>query len=116
MTSGDLAAWLLEQIAEDERVAQAAIARTRRWPATDAPWVKARAHSDNLGAGIAVLDHLQATFANPARVLAECAAKRAVVEALDGEWSDDRIGLERAVHLLAQPYRDRPGWRDEWRT
>lgn len=54
---------------------------------------------------------------DPARALAECAAKRAVVEAYLTAWpGDDVIGLERAVILLAQPYAGRRGWRTEWTT
>jgi len=68
------------------------------------------------------------------RVLAECAAKRAIVEMfaetesvyrayvdaqdyLDSFLSDTRIAVEAltpVLQALAQPYRDREGWRDEW--
>jgi hypothetical protein len=60
---------------------------------------------------------------DPARVLAECAAKRKIIEAwLDNEgplsqWDDYAYkGVEWAIKALAQPYADRPGFPEEWRT
>jgi len=101
----DLAAWLLEQIAEDERVARDAGADAMmggRW----------KAYPEG------AYNELQSTvLASSRRVLAECAAKRAIVEryvylADHGDSGDARWVLA----ALAQPYRDRPGWRDEWAT
>jgi len=61
---------------------------------------------------------------DPARVLAECEAKRRII----GRWhetarpySDSRQQEihetldEEVLPLLALPYADRPGYRDEWR-
>jgi hypothetical protein len=58
----------------------------------------------------------------PARVLAECAAKRRIVA---GTWgrADDLPGVgegmsrafDFAAKMLAQPYADHPDFRDEWR-
>jgi hypothetical protein len=141
--TADLASWLLADdgpIAEDERVANAALARTRRWPKGDAPWEHAalRASLDPGPAG--VLDRM-ATFGDPARVLAECAAKRAVVKlhgergyhhvppdfrtaptgcAVCVEWRDDSTGESSGpwpcptLLAIARPYAGRPGWREEW--
>ncbi|HEY8664630.1 MAG TPA: DUF6221 family protein [Propionibacteriaceae bacterium] len=119
----DLAAWLLEQIAEDEAVARGVL--TQRW---DAISFHDEARDD--------VPHIVRW--SPARVLAECAAKRALVELhSDGGQSDGYTGagyggvdhacLEcgsfgeygvawpcSTLRALAQPYRDRPGWRDEW--
>jgi hypothetical protein len=67
---------------------------------------------------------------DPARVLAEVAAKRAVLdecaaaikagELQDGTtWNDMAVGAELAidvVRLLVQPYADRPGFDPIWRT
>ena len=62
----------------------------------------------------------------PARVLAECAAKRAIVEeyrASAGPSYEDadvdydagrESGLEAAVRLLASPYAAHPDYRPEW--
>lgn len=50
-------------------------------------------------------DHVAAW--DPTRVLAEVAAKRAILDGLPPEhW---------AVRLVALPYADQPGYRDEWR-
>jgi hypothetical protein len=49
---------------------------------------------------------------DPARVLAEVEAKRAIL-------AHHELHAEpfpcRTMKLLAQPYADRPGWREEWR-
>lgn len=60
---------------------------------------------------------------NPARVLREVAAKRAIVDAAgwarEAENNDYTAGwaegLEHSLYLLAVAYDDRPGYRDEWR-
>lgn len=68
-----------------------------------------------------------AELANPARVLAECAAKRAIlamapddegyVKIDDWESCSDscvpNIALS-AIHALAAVYRDHPDWQQEW--
>ena len=48
---------------------------------------------------------------DPARVLAECDAKRRIIEHC-GEWvwPDCRV-----LHLLALPYADHPDYRAEWK-
>jgi hypothetical protein len=56
------------------------------------------------------------TLIDPARVLAQCAAVRKIVEdtiALDGEYAG--IGLSAAVRALAPIWSDHPDWREEWR-
>jgi len=67
---------------------------------------------------------------DPARVLAEVAAKReqlricvAAMEAGEipehATWSDHAAGAEVArdmVAVMAQPFAGRPGWREEWAT
>lgn len=64
------------------------------------------------------------TLADPARVLADVRAKRAVVEyhplgtgpdeghECEGLWFSDRPC--RTLTALAHPYRDQPGWQDDW--
>lgn len=60
---------------------------------------------------------------DPARVLAECEAKRRIVEhctwhsTVDGIDYRDFYGpeYETTVRLLALPYADHPDYRDEWR-
>jgi hypothetical protein len=62
----------------------------------------------------------------PARVLAECEAKRQIMElARDAEEASERLGsadeysraaaYKDAVVLLALPYADHPDYRDEWK-
>lgn len=108
----DLAAWLLAQIAEDERLAA-------RYDAAGAvPWDDAPP----------VYDFLLA-FA-PVRVLAECEAKRSIVNrcilVLDafsqpstGAWPDvnrrERHHARITLALLALPYADRPSYDEAWR-
>lgn len=61
---------------------------------------------------------------DPARVLAECEAKRRIVEEYQdalsvvnpGDFTDGcRSGLEYACHALASVWPDHPDYRDEWR-
>lgn len=55
---------------------------------------------------------------DPARVLAEVAAKRAVLDAWQRQIDDDDPEVYLAGDViplaLAQPYAGRPGWQDEW--
>jgi hypothetical protein len=59
---------------------------------------------------------------DPARVLADVEAKRAIVaEHACGDEDDKPPGFEcdhcpRVLRLLAQPYRDHEDWREEWAT
>jgi Family of unknown function (DUF6221) len=144
----DLAEWLLEQIAEDEA---AALAAGRDYPA---PWRgrELDAAGESLESGIVfdadstevvyweagsreAADRLGEHIArwDPARVLAECAAKRAIVdehrpdELLSGpndprcrrcfEYPSGHNFAHpcRTLRLLAQPYADRPGYLPEHR-
>jgi len=84
----DLATWLLEQIGVDERSAV-------RFVATE---------------------HIPADCWPPERVLAECAAKRAlVVQVEDVYWSGSYAVRDVVLELIAQPYVDRPGFDETWR-
>jgi hypothetical protein len=65
---------------------------------------------------------------DPARVLAECEAKRRIVEEWDAahrvalaspQYSYDEgiaTGLLAALYALALPYADHPDYREEWRA
>jgi hypothetical protein len=131
--------FLLARIAEDEAVAQAAI---RDEPVV-ADWVDGHplmASDDGRwfsepgdgygserveGLGITIYDEgghssAQATHIarhNPARVLAECEAKRRIVEAVDAWWWDDwaKRTYDAVLRHLAEVYGDHPDYRDEWR-
>lgn len=130
MNTVELTDFLLARIAEDERRARAAADRI--------PLIYDDAVLRDKGIGIA-----QAVFIAhwpPARVLAECKAKRRIVEAYRDErtrrdiyWDvdeadlndDDRLrrqsttartrGLEIAVEALALPYAERADYREEWK-
>jgi DNA-binding transcriptional LysR family regulator len=114
----DLTDFLLARIAEDEAVARAVPSGQYRVSA-------------NPGVGQLAVDRATDQFArwNPARVLAECQAKRRVVEewrdgiaefardVVDGRHADWRSdGYERAIYWLATAYADHPDYRDEWRA
>jgi hypothetical protein len=123
----DLLVWLRQQLDEDEQVALAA---------SPGPW-SPNAESYEVVAvdGITVADgialsgpQLRATVEHialhdPARVLREVEAKRRIVnsfaagiEAQPLERGTERYALTRFVlRLLALPYSDRPGFREEWK-
>jgi hypothetical protein len=65
-------------------------------------WPKMQRHAQ------ANADH--AARHDPARVLAQVAAKRALLAELAA------ANMVFAMRLLAEPYAGRPGWREEWRT
>lgn len=80
----DLTEFLLARIAEDEAGAVAAQRRIASWAKADVgPWITARQIAEQVGPG-AVLDAFIARH-DPARVLAECQAKRRIVE-----WHGER--------------------------
>ena len=108
-----LVAWLRAQLDADEDLARSAAATPFNHP-LQAPWEDARIRfrgSQGSSADLAV-----AVFANPSWVLADIAAKRKLIDELiefmEGDhapWNDGYL------KLLAQPYADREGFRDEWR-
>jgi hypothetical protein len=115
-----LTEFLLARIAEDEALA------TPAWPEDvgNAPlWDKPlRIVPDDLGNSRTEF-HLAI---HTARVLAECEAKRRIVEECErhiptepggcdyGDLSPDLA--ERVLSLLALPYADHPDYREEWRA
>ena len=142
----DLASWLLEQIAEDERKARAAhcdrteIDRLSRQPVRtvkdDGVWTVGEHAMDECeveGIGIHVYGegghtHEQAEHIatwDPARVLAECEAKRRIIDwHRGGHYCTDLGNMESwylreepcpTLRALALPVADRPGYLEEWR-
>ncbi|WP_338683897.1 DUF6221 family protein [Streptomyces acidiscabies] len=116
----DLVAWLRVQLDEDERTALAA---------SPGPW-SVNAESDEVLAvdGVTVAEgfalsggQLRATTEHiaehdPARVLREVEALRRIVDRY--AWlreHGDTGGTAWVLPLLALPYADRPGYREEWR-
>jgi hypothetical protein len=118
VTAETLAAFLLARIAEDEAVARAARDDSAREAVSLRP-----IEGGQTAAALSVMEHL--TRFNPARVLAECEAKRRIVElCAPGDWSaphwrsygepgeDDRGDV---LALIALPYVDHPDYREAWR-
>jgi hypothetical protein len=122
-----LTEFLLARIAEDETVAnQARDDGDGRWSTGSHPSDECRIEGDNMivydegGHTEAQASHIARH--DPARVLAECEAKRRIVES---HAYDE--GFEGCVHdmkddwpcptlcLLALPYADHADYRDEWR-
>lgn len=52
---------------------------------------------------------------SPARVLAECVAKRRIVEHVEPDPLTLSPGDDYVLRLLAQVYADHPDYREEWR-
>ncbi|MET7654185.1 MULTISPECIES: DUF6221 family protein [unclassified Streptomyces] len=118
----DLVVWLRAQLDEDERIARAA---------TLGPWVQSGVGDygwtvdfGRPGAGVETSDTDQgladADFIathNPARVLREIKAKRAILRELPvKDWHEPCSPLVQLVLAhMAAPYNYRPGYRGEWR-
>jgi len=122
----DLVTWFRQQLDEDERLAQAAggtswvarghLAHVSTWSrGVQAKWCEILAEVEYVGptAQTESMDHAAHIVRHdPARVLAEVAAKRAVIDLLE---ELNELGLYEAVQFLALPYADRPGYREEWK-
>lgn len=105
----ELVAWLREQLDDDQEMASKAV-EYRRFPTYGE---LDRSLTPRVRGHIARWE--------PARVLAEVEAKRRIIDrCLEGiaedEWVRNLSPLAEGVILhLAQPYADRPGFKDEWR-
>jgi len=113
-----LTAWLIEQIAEDERLANTI--RQRHWEADGAAVIAD--HPTNR-----IVDYVYEEGAaehiarwDPKRVLAECEAKRRIVELCeivadlpDVDTSAFTLALN-TLEDLARPYADHPDHRADW--
>lgn len=97
--------FLLARLAEDEEVAQAAIGSDAEPASRASVWTSLR--SGHPG----VCDHgpRGSVEMQPARVLADVEAKRALI-AWDAEQPVDR----GVLNILAKPYANHPDWREEW--
>jgi hypothetical protein len=120
--------FITARIAEDEARAR----DLKDWRAAEATvddWIAAHFAED----GEFDVKHEAKTFTSllahvgyPDRVLAECEAKRRIVEALSADplhenFSDDAgyegwdLARERLLPLLALPYADHPDYQQEWK-
>lgn len=109
----ELVVWLRAQLDEDERIARAA---------TQGEWVWSREFVTPPGYHHRTVGPLEPGDAayiaawDPARVLREIEAKRRIVDRY--AWlreHGDTGGTAWVLPLLALPYADRPGYREEWR-
>jgi hypothetical protein len=134
VSSPDLATWLLEQIAEDERLARAA-ARLNDDEPEDLHWDTVVGRLEDAGWEREEVHRLDKHVVNfdPARVLAECDAKRRIIAQHDVDDGDCRTCFDPnttndwpenmvqqcwpcpTLRLLAAVYSDRPGYREEWK-
>jgi hypothetical protein len=119
-----LAAFVLARIADDEATARAAVRTTE---AGDVPgWYWSNAGDavflDETDVPVACGPWKQAMHQptaqhivrwDPARVMAECEAKRRAVQTLASRLDDEPE--EHLLRLLAMPYADHPAYRPEWR-
>lgn len=114
----DLITWLRGVLDDDERVAKAA---------TPGPWsvhrqgleavVSPGVAMDKEEGGVSVEDAAHIARHDPAAVLADVKAKRAVLDLLNltaGPYDPARGALKEAVKTLASAYRHRPGWTTDW--
>ncbi|QQM45214.1 DUF6221 family protein [Streptomyces liliifuscus] len=141
--SDEMVRWLGEQLDEDERIARAAVSDHEREPRLvpcDAGDKWFRRYSDYGGTEVVdVHGHIVVSTAHdkgaavrthiaqwdPARVLRETAAKRQVLARYEElRAASEEQGLigdvtkeyqDFLLRLLALPYADRPGYREEWR-
>lgn len=149
MTDLDLADWLARQLDADEAAAKAVTTDTGTW--TDSRWIlngsevafysvadedgfggfatAAQAYPSEPLAPVALDIAFHIARWDPARVLAEVAAKLAIVEdyrivlANNAAEPDEVMAVARGLiakslgmvlRRLAAPYADRPGFRPEW--
>jgi len=113
----DLVAWLRARLDEDEAVARAA---------TPGKWSMGRLDEHEIGDAwmLKLDDKRHIARHDPARVLREVAAKRAIVDAyehlmrtagIEPSAHFRMLGLEQAVEHLASVYADHAEYREEWR-
>lgn len=141
LTMDDLVTWLRAQLDKDERVARGDAVRAT----SPSPWRREyyaafmHAVADADGRELFGKGHLAETQDvqhivrwDPARVVAEVDAKRRILRLYENALNAHRAGsisqrnrtqdeaavdvLGETVRLLALPYADRHGWREEWRA
>ena len=89
--------------------------------AEDEEWAMTSASTSTPGSF--TRDNYGALLIQPTRVLAECEAKRRIIELANEQWGEldlyttGEIPPEwvRVLELLALPYADHPDYRQEWK-
>lgn len=135
-----MAEWLLAEIAEDERIALEVPEQYRQWECTEFDdemrsgemrrvWMldTGRGTAEDGFDGLNPSDLRHIARHDPARVLAECNAKRRIIELwlsmrdLASEQPDSQslkgavAAYESAVKTLASVFEGRPGYQEAWR-
>ena len=125
-----LTEFLEARFAEDEAVARAAMVRPIKVAAydwrprevtpdhIDVVWYTDAGMSSPSDSGSFVEGRAHFEYFSPARVLAECAAKRAVIEYLApdlGRGYSSSDTAEEVLRILALPYADHPDYDEAWR-
>jgi len=120
----DLPHFLLARIAEDEAVARACVGPewTSGLPATIHPdpttYRTVVRQVGHVCGSIIAVDAEHIARHDPARVLAECEAKRRIVDSYRYLTADPELRMQAwtfALRCLALPYADHPDYREEWR-
>jgi hypothetical protein len=104
-----LTEFLLARIAEDGAVARRGMSEPAYLHWGDSAWEETYKMGEGEGCseeGAAFIEHM-----SPARVLAECEAKRRIV----AQFQPSRNGYSDLLALLALPYADHPDYNPEWR-
>ena len=119
----DLGEFLMTRIAEDEAVARAAHYEGQRWYAEEE--IVDRWPECDCGTPVMTANRKdEARFVadwHPARILAECDAKRRIVaehapiDPCDAHDASFETMPCDTLRFLALPYADHPDYRDEWR-
>lgn len=126
----DMVAWLRAQLDEDERVArQVPLKRGPSWVALGATVYNVSDDPRHVAEFYEPAYAVHVARHDPTRVLADVAAKRAILDHVD-EWAETlyvtpegwtpqattayRMAMTWTVHHIVRPYADRPGFNPEW--
>jgi hypothetical protein len=109
-----LVEFLLARIAEDEDAAQAAF--SGQMDPENGWGIDGRAVTPHVGVIHEEVQRLHVAKWNPARVLAECEAKRRIVELLDDNLQEPGYyqAVDYAMGYLAAAYADHPAFHPDW--
>jgi hypothetical protein len=112
-----LTEFLLARIADDEALAKLVIAGHWRARLFNGEFLVIDAEDGEVVCVLPFDDMANQHIArwDPARVLAECKAKRAIVEGMAPFGPIDDIAAPEILGILAEPYADHPDYREEWR-
>lgn len=107
--------FLEARISEDEAVARAGAWQDYGWEAReDAVWETMSFGADCIVRCDEPEEAAHIARHDPARVLAECAAKRAIIKGLEPFSTLDDINAPELLSILAAVYADHPEYRQEW--